>query len=50
MIKSWIDGTKIPYGTEIQGKVLYSRELLVQKKNDTLIILFMVPVGSVVVR
>jgi hypothetical protein len=49
-VKSWINGTKIPYGTVIQGKVLYCRELLKQEKNDTLMILYMVPVGSVVVR
>jgi hypothetical protein len=49
-IKSWIDGTKIPYGTVIQGKVLYCQELLERQKNDTLMILFMVPVGSVVVK
>jgi hypothetical protein len=49
-VKSWINGTKITYGTEIQGQVLYSRALLTRQKNDTLMVLYMVPVGSVVVR
>jgi hypothetical protein len=49
-IKSWIEGTNIPYGSTIQGKVLYSRELLKRQKNDTLLTLFMVPAGSVVLR
>jgi|WetSurMetagenome_2_1015567.scaffolds.fasta_scaffold32261_3 hypothetical protein len=50
MVKSWINGTKIPYGTVIQGKVLYCRELLERRKEDTLVVLYMVPVGSAVVK
>jgi hypothetical protein len=50
VVKSWINGTKIPYGTEIQGKVLYCRELLERRRNDTLKVLYMAPIGSVVVQ
>jgi hypothetical protein len=50
LVKSWITGTEIRYGTPIQGKVLYSKELLEKRKGDTLRVLFMIPEGSVVVR
>jgi hypothetical protein len=49
-VKSWINGIKIPYGTTIQGKVLYCRELLERRRNDTLKVLYMAPIGSVVVQ
>ena len=48
--KAWLSGEKIPYGAPISGKVLYEKNLRARMKNDTLFLLLMVPVGSVVVK
>ena len=50
LLKSRIEGIAVRYGTPLKGKMLYIRELLEKQSGDTLRILFMTPVGSVVVR
>ena len=48
--KSWIRGQVKKIGSTIPGKVLYCRELLERRRNDTLEVLYMTPSGSVVVQ
>jgi hypothetical protein len=48
--KSWINGHAVKFGSEIPGKVLYCRELLERRNNDTTEILYMTPLGSIVVQ
>jgi hypothetical protein len=48
--KLWITGQGIKFERELHGKVLYYRELLERRKNDTLEVLYMTPIGSIVVQ
>lgn len=48
--KSWAAGEKITCSEPIEGKILFLKELLSRTIKDTLFTLFMVPVGSVVVK
>jgi hypothetical protein len=48
--KSWAAGEKITCREPVAGKILFMKELLSRASGDTLFTLFMVPVGSVVVK
>jgi hypothetical protein len=50
LLKSGMEGTAVRYGMPLKGKLLYIRELVEKQNGDTLRILFMTPVGSVVMR
>jgi hypothetical protein len=45
--KAMLSGRKIPYGSPISGEVLYSKDIRKRLKNDTLFVMFKVPVGSI---
>lgn len=49
-LKVWYSGTWIPFGTPIEGEVVYSKVLHERIANDTLYQLMILPLGSIVVR
>jgi hypothetical protein len=49
-LKALYSGEKISYGEQIAGDVLYKKDLRTRTMDDSLFVLVMVPVGSVVVK
>lgn len=49
-LKALNSGEKITYGTPVTGKVLYKKDLLTRVVDDSLFMLVMVPLGSVVMK
>ena len=50
LLKRWFNGGDHPYGTDVQGKVMYSSTLLEREQGDTLYLLLQIPLGSIVVH
>jgi hypothetical protein len=49
-LKTLYSGEKISYGAQISGEVLYNKGLRTRAADDSLFVLVMIPVGSVVVK
>lgn len=49
-LKAVYSGEKTTFGTPVSGKVLYKKDLRTRSVDDSLFVLVMVPVGSVVVK
>jgi hypothetical protein len=49
-LKSWHQGTLLPYGTPIQGVISYNTITAERIRGDTLYLLMQIPLGSIEIR